>query len=187
LVYIARDFPDTVPDPDGSGNITLEVDEAERVLRRVPIGGNSLVVGNIDYRFRTPFLPDLLQFSVFTDAGEVWDRGQTRERFGFQRLRWTPGVGLRVFSPVGPIQVNAAYNPYQYSLGPIYYDAPPVQSPDGGVVSPLYCVSRGNGLAVFPDGTQEQGQGTCPVNFRPTRQTNFFGRLTFTFSIGPDF
>ena len=187
LVYIAQDFPDTVivSEPGGGTKVTVEVDAAERVLRRVPVGGNSLVVGNMDYRFRTPLLPDLLQFSVFTDAGEVWDRGATRERFGFQRLRWTPGVGLRVFSPVGPIQVNAAYNPYQYPLGPIYYDAPPVPSPDGGVVAPLYCVSRGNALAVFPNGTQEAGD--CPVNFRPTRKTNFFSRLTFTFSIGPDF
>jgi outer membrane protein insertion porin family/translocation and assembly module TamA len=176
LVYIAQDFPDTVV---VSGDTTLEVNAAGRVLRRVPVGGNSLVVGNIDYRFRTPLLPDLLQFSVFTDAGEVWDRGASRQRFGFERLRWTPGIGVRVFTPVGPVQVNSAYNPYDYPSGQIYYDAPPV-----GQVAPLYCVSRGNNLPVT---NGVQAEGPCPDNFRPERRTNFFGRLTFTFSIGPDF
>lgn len=184
LVYIAQDYPDTV---FVNGNVTLESDTGSRVLRRVPVGGNSLVVGNIDYRFRTPFLPDLLQFSVFTDAGEVWNRGESEEKFGFQRLRWTPGVGIRVFSPVGPIQVNAAYNPYDYPAGPIYYDALPVEVPGRGLVSPLYCTSPGNGLRVFPDGTQAQRPDGCPPTFPFDRRNNFFSRLTFTFSIGPDF
>jgi outer membrane protein assembly factor BamA len=181
LVYIAQDFPDTVM---RGADTTLEVDARRRVLRRVPVGGNSLVVGNVDYRFRTPLLPDLLQFSVFTDAGEVWDRGYTSERFGLQRLRWTPGVGLRVFSPVGPIQVNVAYNPYDYPSGQIYYDAPPVDAPGVGIVSPLYCVSPENRLPVI-DGVQAEGE--CPSTFRPDQRRSFFGRLTFTFSIGPDF
>jgi outer membrane protein insertion porin family len=176
LVYIAQDPPDTVM---VDGNVTLTVDEpARRVLRRVPVGGNSLVVGNIDYRFRTPFLSDLLQVSIFTDAGEVWNR-DSRQRFGFERLRWTPGVGLRVFSPVGPVQVNAAYNPYKYPLGPIYYDAPPVAGK-----APLYCVSPNNRLPVT-DG--QQAEGDCPNTFQPGHRGNFFSRLTFTFSIGPDF
>ncbi len=182
LVYIARDFPDTVM---VNGNVTLESDTGSRVLRRVPVGGNSLVVGNIDYRFRTPLLPDLLQFSVFTDAGEVWNRGDSRERFGFQRLRWTPGVGIRVFSPVGPVQVNVAYNPYNYPSGPIYYDEEPFEVEGRGAVAPLYCTSPGNGLTVFADRTQAIGD--CPPSFPQDRGKSFFGRLTFTFSIGPDF
>jgi outer membrane protein insertion porin family len=176
LVYIAADPPDTVT---VNGEPTLRVDAQGRVLRRVPVGGNSLVVGNLDYRFRTPFLPDLLQFSVFTDAGEVWNRGEVTRGFGFERLRWTPGIGLRIFSPVGPVQVNAAYNPYPYPSGPIYYDAPPVAG-----ISPLYCVSPDNNLPVT-DG--KQAEGLCPPTFRPDRSWRFFSRLTFTFSIGPDF
>jgi outer membrane protein assembly factor BamA len=176
LVYIAQDPPDTAM---VDGNVTLTVDAAGRVLRRVPVGGNSLVVGNVDFRFRTPLLPDLVQFSVFADAGEVWNRGESRQRFGFERLRWTPGVGLRVFSPVGPVQVNAAYNPYPYPKGPIYYDAPPVAGR-----APLYCVTPGNNLPVT---NGQQAEGDCPSEFRPDRRTNFFSRLTFTFSIGPDF
>jgi hypothetical protein len=144
------------------------------------VGGNSLVVGNLDYRFRTPLLPELVQFSVFTDAGEVWDRGTNDEAFGFKRLRWTPGIGVRVFSPVGPVQVNAAYNPYPYPLGQIYYDAPLV-----GQAAPLYCVSPENRLRLLSDGTQAEGD--CPASFRANRPGNFFSRLTFTFSIGPDF
>jgi outer membrane protein assembly factor BamA len=178
LVYIAADFPDTVP---VNGNVTYEIDSAKRVLRRVPVGGNSLVVGNLDYRFRTPLFPDLVQFSVFTDAGEVWNREQVTQRFGFQRLRWTPGIGIRVFSPVGPVQVNAAYNPYPYPKGPIYYDAP--VDPDTRR-APLYCVTPGNRLPVT-DGVQ--AEGPCLATFEQQRRGNLFSRLTFTFSIGPDF
>lgn len=188
LVYIARDEP---VEFDSAGVTYLRPEPLGRVLRRVPVGGNSLVVGNIDYRFRTPLLPDLLQFSVFADAGEVWDRGYTREQFGFRRLRWTPGASLRVFSPVGPIQVNAAYNPYNYPNGPLYFDALPREVPGVGLVAPLYCVSPGN-LLVYDPVTQTQAERTpdglgCPANFAPTRRNNFFSRLTFTFSIGPDF
>ena len=178
LVYIAADFPDTV---FVDGQVTYTVNPLRRVLRRVPIGGNSLVVGNIDYRFRTPALPDLLQFSVFADAGEVWNRGQETQRFGFERLRWTPGFGIRVFSPVGPVQVNIAYNPYPYPEGPIYYDAP---FDDATQRAPLYCVSPGNTLPVV-DGVQAEGR--CPSTFEQGRRGNLFRRLTFTFSIGPDF
>ncbi|MFN2566846.1 MAG: outer membrane protein assembly factor [Gemmatimonadaceae bacterium] len=178
LVYIAADFPDTVP---VNGNVTYRVDSAQRVLRRVPVGGNSLVVGNLDYRFRTPLLPDLLQFSVFADAGEVWNRGEATRRFGFERLRWTPGIGLRVFSPVGPVQVNIAYNPYPYPDGPIYYDAP---FDPANQTAPLYCVSPDNRLPVT---NGVQAEGICPDTFRQARRGNFFSRLTFTFSIGPDF
>jgi outer membrane protein insertion porin family len=178
LVYIAADPPvDTVV----NGIPAYTLDSARRVLRRVPVGGNSLVVGNVDFRFRTPLFPDLLQFSIFADAGEVWNRGEGTRRFGFERLRWTPGVGLRVFSPVGPIQVNAAYNPYPFPAGPIYYDAPFDETTQR---APLYCVTPGNDLRVT-DG--DQAEGVCLATFRPGRRGGFFSRLTFTFSIGPDF
>ncbi|MDQ3949106.1 MAG: BamA/TamA family outer membrane protein [Gemmatimonadota bacterium] len=177
VVYIARDPPEASV-VDG---VTVLQDTSGRVLRRVPVGGNSLIVGNLDYRFRTPLLPDLLQFSVFTDAGEVWNRGEDTRGFGFERLRWTPGIGVRVFSPVGPVQVNVAYNPYPNREGPLYYDAP---FDPGTGTAPLYCVTPGNRLP-FTGGSQ--AAGVCDANFSPNRPGNFFRRLTFTFSIGPDF
>jgi outer membrane protein insertion porin family len=177
LVYIARNAPkDTVVD-----GVTVLRDTSGRVLRSVPIGGNSLVVGNLDYRFRTPLWPDLLQVSVFTDAGEVWNRGEVTRGFGFERLRWTPGVGLRVFSPVGPVQVNVAYNPYPNPQGALYYDAPFDQ---GTNTAPLYCVTPSNRLPVTGG---VQGAGVCTSDFSPDRRGGLFSRLTFTFSIGPDF
>jgi hypothetical protein len=176
-VYIARHPPREAT----VDTITVLEDTSGSVLRRVPVGGNSLVVGNLDYRFRTPFLPDLLQFSVFADAGEVWNRGEATKGFGFERLRWTPGVGLRVFSPVGPVQVNVAYNPYPQPDGPLYYDAPIDPTTQ---TAPLYCVTPGNRLPVT---NGLQAPGICDATFTPDRPGNFFRRLTFTFSIGPDF
>jgi outer membrane protein assembly factor BamA len=178
LVYIARNEPDSVR----SGSSVFLHDTSGQVLRRVPVGGNSLVVGNLDYRFRTPLLPDLVQFSVFTDAGEVWNRGESTRGFGFQRLRWTPGVGIRVFSPVGPVQVNVAYNHYPNPEGALYYDAPFNELTNS---APLYCVTPGNTLPVV--GGQQPEGSICPATFSPDKKENFFSRLTFTFSIGPDF
>jgi hypothetical protein len=38
------------------------------------------------------------------------------------------------------------------------------------------------------DGKYEQVSGVaCPNNFAPPRKNTFLSRLTFTFSIGPDF
>ena len=44
---------------------------AERI---VPTGGNSLVVGNLEVQMPSPFLRQLLQWAVFTDAGSLWNR-----------------------------------------------------------------------------------------------------------------
>ena len=84
-----------------------------------------------------------------------------------------------MFSPVGPIQVNAAYNPYPRPAGPIYYDAPfdPVTR-----TAPLYCVTPGNDIPITDPSSK-----ACPADFKPQQSRSFFGRLTFTFSIGPDF
>ena len=35
-------------------------------------------------------------------------------------VRFTPGMGLRFITPVGPIRVDAAYNPYDTQVGPLY-------------------------------------------------------------------
>src|SRR5205814_10410955 len=60
--------------------------------RVVPVGVNSLVVGNVELRLRSPFRPELLQFTMFTDAGEVWNRGQSQIKE--VKLKVTPGIQL---------------------------------------------------------------------------------------------
>lgn len=179
-IYIARgyqEFPPTAPDT------ALALRDTVGDYRRVvPVGGNSLVVANLELRLRSPFLPSLLQWTVFTDAGEVWNRGN---QVGRVKLKVTPGIQLTAFSPVGPVRAAVGYNPYSRPAGPLYYEA----TREGGQ---LICVSPGNTLpaqvTTTPDGTViTQATGPCPSSFKPAPETSFRNRLTFSFAIGQAF
>lgn len=150
------------------------------IREAVPKGGNSLLVGNVEYRLRSPFLSDALQWTVFTDVGAVWNRED--EGLGWGELRWTPGVGVRVLSVIGAVRVDVGYNPYQRRAGPVYYDSPP----DATGAAPLYCVSPGNTAPVVL-GRAPGDSGGCPATYLPPRSRNFFRQLNFNFSIGQAF
>lgn len=185
LVYIARGSDvDTIvvqesPTPAGGLDTTFrfQVRNTPNPDRAVPLGGNSLVVANFEYRIRDPFLfPDLVQYALFVDGGDVWTRG-LRAR----SLKWTPGVGIRALTPVGPVQINVGYNRYEREQGAIYYN------PD---VTTLLCVSPGNTLT-YRRGTsgrlQPDTDDACDGTFTPPPRTRTLQKLTFTFSIGTDF
>lgn len=148
-----------------------------RIRRVVPFGGDALVVSNVEYRIPNPLAPRLVQHVLFVDGGAVWNRDVGE--FG---LRWTPGTSLRVITPVGPVQVNVAYNPYARPAGPVYYDFPLGAGGD----APLVCVYPESGLPAA--GTVSAvPAGACPSLFRPAAPKTLLGRLTLTFSIGPEF
>ena len=109
--------------------------------RAVPTGGNRLIVANAEYRWRPPVLSDLLQIVGFVDAGNVWDQ---RTGTGSEALRLfaTPGFGVRVASPFGPIRVDFGYNKHPRSPGAIFYED--VNRDE----RPLYCVTPGNRIEV---------------------------------------
>ncbi|HEX8724102.1 MAG TPA: BamA/TamA family outer membrane protein [Gemmatimonadaceae bacterium] len=184
LLYIAPRY-DTVVVNDSTRY--LEARPGDRPFRVVPVGGNALVVANFEYRVPDAFFPDLLQWAFFTDGGDVWTRGTPGTGLALSQIKWTPGVGIRVFTPVGPLQVNVGYNPYRQPRGPIYYDAS-VNEKTG--LAPLYCVSPGNSIPVHVasgTGGYTQEEQACPATFLPPQSSGFFRRLTLTFSIGSDF
>jgi outer membrane protein assembly factor BamA len=151
--------------------------------RIVPTGGNALVVAMLEARMPSPVLTDVLQFTAFTDAGAVWNRGAPGTTLGFGSLRWTPGIGVRARTFFGVLRVDVAYNPYARPAGTAYFDAPVAA---GGA---LFCVSPGNTLRVTAasDGKVQQASGTCPASFEPPRESSFFRRLTPSISIGQAF
>lgn len=194
LVYIASPNPrlpfDTTVVAVAGADTTWRIQAVQNdsvpiaVERSVPLGGNTLVVANIDYRFRNPFfLTELLQYSVFVDVGEVWTRAADDRPFNFGQLKWTPGFGMRLITPIGPVQANVGYNDYARDQGPLYYN------PN---VNTLQCVTPGNtiDLRKIP-GTNQFEQvdpdATCPPAFQPGRPSRFLQKLTFTFSIGAEF
>lgn len=170
--------------------------ELRRERRVVPVGGNTLFVANVDYRLRDFFAPELLQYTLFVDVGSVWNR-RTQTDFGGFTAVWTPGLGVRVFTPVGPIQVNVGYNPEPPVAGQALYTPARAESQKG--FTGVYCV--------VPPGTPdasaplvrrtvdasgkpvwEQDKNVeCPSAFQPPVRSSFFRRLAFTFSIGTDF
>jgi len=183
VIYIASSF---VPVTLNATDTVFRVADSVKTYRRlVPVGGNTLVVGNLELRLRSPVLPELLQWTLFTDAGEVWNRGAPSvvERIKF---KVTPGVQLTAFSPVGPVRAVVGYNPYPRPAGPLYYEATAAEG--GG----LPCVSPGNTIpAHIVNGANgavlSQAEAVCPATFQPPSQTSFRSRLTFSFAIGQAF
>ncbi len=109
-IYIARSYEVVYPQPPFVDTV-FQIPVGDRSFRRaVAVGGNSLLVSNFELRLRSPFLPEVLQWTLFTDAGDVWNRGQLGnfQNFG---LKVTPGIQLTALSPVGPVRLVVGYNP----------------------------------------------------------------------------
>jgi len=194
-VYIARnrdvrvDTIGTAPNdtlhfslrPDTPPNVVPAFDTDSNPERSVPLGGTALFVANFEYRIRDPFFfPDLLQYTLFVDGGAVWTRpdGGANLTKGAQ-VRWTPGLGVRARTPVGPVQVNVGWNGYPREQGPLFYN------PD---VTLLACIKEVGPPLDYTRNAQGQFENNspCPAFKLPTRQ-RWYQQLTFTFSIGPDF
>jgi outer membrane protein assembly factor BamA len=83
--------------------------------RAVPIGGNSIFVVNAEVRVPGPLWPDRLRLAAFVDVGQVYLR--QNQLFTFHSMRVTPGVGVRITTPLGPVRVDVAYNGYDKESG----------------------------------------------------------------------
>jgi outer membrane protein assembly complex protein YaeT len=125
-----------------------QVDSA--VARGVPIdpdsvrvaatGGNMLAVANVELRVPSPILSSRVRLAAFVDAGGVWNRGGN-ERTAV--IRVTPGVGLRIATPLGPARLDVAYNPYKLQPGTLFqFDQAGNLLPVGGQSS--YVLPRGS-------------------------------------------
>jgi len=187
-VYLVDSADVAFPPDTATGGVLQVKQSVTRAERTIPTGGNSLFVGNVEFRVRDVFFPDLIEYALFTDVGDVWTRKSGQTFTGSAKLYWTPGVGIRYFSIVGPIQLNAGYNPYGGQPGPVYLSTRP------GSFAPLYCVSPGNTLGVHLESvpgsaTKQlvQDAGPCPASFVSSHSNGLLHRLTFTLSIGSDF
>jgi outer membrane protein assembly factor BamA len=105
----AGDFenPYFVIDPT-TGDTTRVLVECEDCVDFIPTGGTSIAVVNAEVRLPSPFFRRQLRLAAFVDAGSV-STGNLWDTSGW---RVTPGVGLRIITPVGPARVDMAYNPY---------------------------------------------------------------------------
>jgi outer membrane protein assembly complex protein YaeT len=188
VVYLARPASVT-KDSSVSPRIyhVVPVDSIDPVDRIVPLGGNRLFVANLEYRVPDRFLlPKYLQYTFFVDAGDVWTAGNSAATATKADIKYTPGFGLRLISPIGPVQMNFGYNSSQRNAGQMYFEDPQLAT---SAISPLYCVSPGNTIPlVLTNGVyQPPASATCDATYQPPRRGGFFRRLAITFSIGSEF
>jgi outer membrane protein assembly factor BamA len=82
-----------------------------------PIGGNMLGVGNVELRLPSPIWGRFFRWVAFVDAGVLWDRYEPGADI---RVRVTPGIGLRLVTPLGPVRLDVGYNGYGQQPGALY-------------------------------------------------------------------
>lgn len=184
-IYVVDTFAVT---PSTADTSFVRTEDARVNSRVVPSGGDNVIIGNAELRLRSVFLPELIQYALFVDAGEVWNRRGSTASVSQIRIKVTPGFGVRAFTPIGPVRMDIGYNPYQSPSGPSFFSAQ--QRVGDAVERALYCTSPGNRLAVTPGfagALPVQASGTCPATFQPPRRATFLSRLTFNFSIGQAF
>ena len=80
-------------------------------------GGNTLAVGNVELRVPSPVFSSRLRLAAYVDAGGVWQRGAENST---AVIRVTPGIGIRLNTPLGPARLDVAYNPYRLQAGPLF-------------------------------------------------------------------
>jgi len=171
--------------------------QAGRPVFVVPTGGNTSIVGNAELRLKSPVLPQYIGWTVFVDAGRVSPppTGAASLDESFRQLFWTPGVGVQVFTPVGPVRLDVGYNPTQQPFGPAYYAVPPssISNSKFQAQAPVLCVSPGNAGVIANDSTGVPVQTfppkapSCPASYQPTLKHGFINHLTLNFSIGEAF
>ncbi len=176
---IARD---TTIDVGGASVPALVLSNDFRPERVIPVGGNSLAVGNLEYRSRR-FGGNLLQYVVFTDVGQVWNRGRDSLNLNFNNFKVTPGMGVRIYTTLGfTFRVDVGYNGYQRAKGALFYSDP---LGSGAQQSQVYCVQPGVPVSRAEARSRAEA-GSC-VGFVPRTNNTFLRRLTPSFSIGQAF
>jgi outer membrane protein assembly factor BamA len=86
-------------------------------VRVAATGGNTFALGNVELRVPSPIFSSRLRFAAFVDAGGVWQReGATSGSV----VRVTPGVGIRIATPLGPARLDVAYNPSKLQPGALF-------------------------------------------------------------------
>jgi outer membrane protein assembly factor BamA len=90
----------------------------DKDVRFVPVGGTAMGVANLELRFPSPLFRQRVRLVGFIDAGaigggNIWD-------LDGDEWRITPGAGIRIGTPVGPVRIDGAFNAYNKPEGPLF-------------------------------------------------------------------
>jgi outer membrane protein assembly complex protein YaeT len=97
-------------------------------VRVAATGGNTFALGNVELRVPSPIFSSRLRFAAFVDVGGVWQRQGPRSG---RVIRVTPGVGIRIATPLGPARLDVAYNPNKLQPGALF------QADEDGNLTPV--------------------------------------------------
>jgi outer membrane protein insertion porin family len=75
----------------------------ETIIDGSPVGGNALVLLNLEYRRR---VSGSLYATIFVDAGNVW---ASPAQVNLGDIEWGPGLGLQYVTPAGPLRAEYAW------------------------------------------------------------------------------
>jgi hypothetical protein len=176
-VYIVRAPSDTIT---VDGELVGIADAARGFDRLAPAGGTATALLNLELRSRVGWPTDLLRWVVFLDAGRVWNNSGN---YAVTGLRATPGLGVRLVTPLGPFRVDVGYNPHQWEPGPAFH----LQRATATTLGRAICVSPGSREPLDDAAADALGPVACPNSFQPARPRGVFPRLVFHFSIGEAF
>ena len=173
---------DTVSATDGT--VIGAARAGDGIPRIAPSGGNAMWIANLELRTRRGWPNDLLRWVVFLDVGRVWN---TRDLFSATNAdaRVTPGIGVRLITPLGPFRVDIGYNPNSLEPGPAFLVIPGDASK--GIVGRAICVSPGTTDPLVLGAGASSSSNSCPATFLPTGTRTPLSRLTFHFSLGNAF
>jgi outer membrane protein insertion porin family len=153
---------------------------AEGDFESRPTGGNAVVEGSVELRF--PIWQPYLAGGLFLDFGQVWAES---DQVRMADVAFTPGIGLRYSTPIGPVRLDLAYRPAARQQLPVVTSAirPWVEGEDPSglrIQDPL----TGERIDwVFVDAL---ARFETPVNFREDPGFSL-RQIQFQFSIGHAF
>jgi translocation and assembly module TamA len=141
----------------------------------VQVGGNGMIEGSLELRHT---LSDIFHLVAFVDTGEVTEQPFAFD-FSAQGLAITPGLGLRVITPIGALRADFAYR----ATDPIR----PVSLANGTFPQPGYAVPSTAAGAMdgcaWPAATTGWGGYAHPS----TCKSEFLNRFAFNIAIGEAF
>ena len=161
---------------------------ASRLFDPRPTGGNVLLEGSVELRFA---IAGPLRGVAFVDAGQVWN-----DDLRLGELAWSPGMGVRYYSPIGPIRVDVGYNTSGSERLAVRATGVEVcrgeaTDQDGNrVLIPLAsCVTPEEGVYYPPDllGNTNVLHSLDPVTWEPRGEWYDLDRFQIHFSIGQAF
>jgi outer membrane protein assembly factor BamA len=159
----------------GLCDVTELARDAPGALDVRPVGGAVALEGNMEVRY--PIWADQLRGATFLDFGQVW---RSHDDVRVSGIRFTPGVGIRYFSPVGPIRIDVGYHP-----GGAERLAVVTTEVCNARVTPCGDIEPGVTYAPGDLANRRKLRTLAPVAWRP--HDSFTDRLQFHFSIGQAF